>query len=104
MSAIILVNLESIYKQFVFNEYTFCFANRTICSASFVPLYCMIMSCVADCVADQTPLDLVRCDELRLILAAYQDQVRGVKSLVFNQPINCMRFSFFSEENLVAHF
>lgn len=39
----------------------------------------MIISCLADCVADQTALDLVRSDELRLILAAYQDKVRADK-------------------------
>lgn len=39
----------------------------------------MIISFVADCVADQTALDLVRSDELRMILAAYQDKVRADK-------------------------
>lgn len=60
---------------------TICFQkiHTTLCSARFVPVYCMIIYCMADCVADQTALDLVRSDELRTILAAYQDKVRAHK-------------------------
>lgn len=36
-------------------------------------------SCMTDCVADQTALDLACSDELRLILAAYQDKVGADK-------------------------
>ncbi len=50
--------------------------NTTVSSASFVSVYCVIISFMAGCVAGQTALDLVRTDELRLILAAYEDKVR----------------------------
>lgn len=53
------------------------FVNTTIYSACLVPVNCVIIYYMADCVADQTALDLVRSDELRLILAAYQDKVRA---------------------------
>lgn len=51
----------------------------TVCPARFVPGHCMIIYCMVNCVADQTPLDLVRSNELRQILAAYQDKVRANK-------------------------
>lgn len=43
----------------------------------FLKVMLMSDSCMTDCAADQTALDLACSDELRLILAAYQDKVRA---------------------------
>lgn len=54
----------------------------------FSPVYCTIIYCMADCVADQTALDLIRSDELRLILAAYQVKVRTDELILWHFPLS----------------
>lgn len=46
---------------------------------TFLKVMLMSDSCMIDCIADQTALDLACSDELRLILAAYQDKVGAEK-------------------------